>query len=282
MSDANSKPAQERHVPAEQVDLQAPERHIKMDSVRNLRDLGGYQTHAGRLLAWGKVYRSAGLHEASAQDIAFLRDRLAIRNIVDLRNSTETEIEPEPESLKESMQYHWISILVEGTARDDIAARLLRDHPESQNFAALLVEVNQKLALDHIDDFKKWFQILLNEDPPFLFHCTEGKDRTGFAGALLLAALDVDMKTIIADYLLTNKVNANTIEERIEGALIMSKFQLKREPLRQLLMVREDYLQAAFNAIESNYGSVKTYLAEAIGLTEKDFKLLEDKFLLPV
>ena len=65
-----SIPLEARIVPAEQA--MPLNRHIDMDEVRNLRDMGGYRTADGKELAWGKIYRSASLYGATDTDIDFL------------------------------------------------------------------------------------------------------------------------------------------------------------------------------------------------------------------
>ena len=48
--------------------------------------------------------------------------------------------------------------------------------------------------------YRRFFEILLANEAPgasVLFHCTAGKDRTGFGAALILAGLEVDRQTIL-------------------------------------------------------------------------------------
>jgi protein-tyrosine phosphatase len=254
-------------------------RLLKMEAIRNLRDVGGYKTADSRFVAWGKIYRSASLFNATENDIAHLLQAVGIRHVIDFRNHSETVIEPSPQQLLDNIQYHWLPIAVEGTARDDIVRHLQQEHSGDEDFSSLLVEVNRRLVSDHQPDFAAWFRILVEHEPPFLFHCTEGKDRTGFAAALLLSVLGVSREEIFNDYLLTNIVNAESIEERIEKSRLLSSFQINTAQLKRLLMAHTDYLQAAFSVIEQEYGSIDHYLAEAMGLTEQDKKTLREKFL---
>ena len=272
----SSVPASDR-----QKSSETHQRLMTMDSVRNFRDLGGYQTGDGRSLRWGQIYRSAGLHEASDNDIDFIFKQLGINQVIDLRNQSERSHDVEPEAVTSNTfaQYTPIDILVVGTARDDLVAMLNSDEPEKQDFAALLQRVNEQLALEHQQDMKQWFDILLSQTGPFLFHCTEGKDRTGFAAAMLLSVLGVDRQTIYEDYLLTNAANAGDIEQRINKAFAGSLFQVSRQQLRQLLMVEKAYLQAGFEAIERDYGNIDVYLEKALNLTADKRQLLRDKFL---
>ena len=94
---------------------------------------------------------------------------------------------------------------MDGTARDDVDRRLEVGTAASA-FEGLLIDVNKAMVTDHQADMQRWFNILLEHDEPILFHCTEGKDRTGFTAAIFLSALGVDDQ-VLADYLLTNLVH---------------------------------------------------------------------------
>ena len=50
---------------------------------------------------------------------------------------------------------------------------------------------------------------------PQLFHCTAGKDRTGFAAALVLLSLGVDREQVMVDFLLSNYYLAGNIESGV-------------------------------------------------------------------
>jgi len=58
---------------------------------------------------------------------------------------------------------------------------------------------------DQTHRYAELFEHLLAEDVPVVFHCTAGKDRTGFAAALVLMALGVSRDEVMKDYLLTNE-----------------------------------------------------------------------------
>ena len=255
------------------------DRLVVLEGVRNCRDLGGYAGEDGRKLGYGRIFRSASLYNATSSDMDILLGQLQIKHIIDFRNASETIVEKEPERLVQESDYHWIPILVEGTARDEIVRHLKQEHPESEDFVKLLVDVNRRLVTDHQDELREWFSILLREEPPFLFHCTEGKDRTGFAAALLLGALGVGQEDIFNDYLLTNIVNAESIEERVRNSRALSLFRLGTEQLRQLLMAQKEYLQAAFIELELHYGDLETYLHRALGVDAHAREQLRDKFL---
>jgi protein-tyrosine phosphatase len=130
--------------------------------------------------------------------------------------------------------------------------------------------------------FAAFFRLLLEleDGRAILWHCTDGKDRTGCAAMLLLAALGADRETIIEDYLLTNEFNAPLLaatQQRLAGR------PMPQDKLDALLFmvgkVSEAYLNRAFDAIEQSYGSVEGYLRDELGVGAEETRLLRDKFL---
>ena len=247
---------------------------IKMEAVANLRDVTAYQCVNGRPLRAGLLYRSATLNQASVADIEYLKI-LGINTVVDLRNATEVLHEPSPAALLESFNCQPLPILVKGTAREDIMARLQSGEGD---FSQLIIDANIAMVLEHKEDFSAFFRYLLEQPLPLLFHCSEGKDRTGFASALLLRLLGVDEAAVMEDYLYTNKANAAVIDQRIEKILQMSEFTINEAQLRMLLQVDTRYLQAAFDSITKHFGTLEAYAEKALGLSAADMSRLQQRF----
>lgn len=128
--------------------------------------------------------------------------------------------------------------------------------------------------------YSQFFRILLNqEDGAVLWHCSAGKDRAGLASTLLLYALGTDEETIVADYMLSS-------ESYQEKAQFMAAFatanNLDEEASRDavaMVSVFPEYLNRAVNAIKDKYGSIHSYLNNALGVSDKDMERLRDRFL---
>jgi protein-tyrosine phosphatase len=105
--------------------------------------------------------------------------------------------------------------------------------------------------------FAEFFQHLLESNEPTVFHCTAGKDRTGFAAALVLRALDVPEDIVMHDYLHTNDRLRPPADAYFPPAVA-----------RVLYRVQPEFLQASFAAIEQDYGSLEGYLREGLGLRD--------------
>jgi len=105
--------------------------------------------------------------------------------------------------------------------------------------------------------FAEFFGHLLASGEPTVFHCTAGKDRTGFAAALLLKAVGTRDEEVMRDYLLTN--------DRLQLPSD-SRMGLPREAMEVLWRVQPDFLQAAFAEVDALYGSLEGYFREGLGL----------------
>jgi protein-tyrosine phosphatase len=122
--------------------------------------------------------------------------------------------------------------------------------------------------------------LALPEGTSLLFHCTQGKDRTGCAAMLILSALGVDEETIMADYMLTNEFNADLIAEQRQQLLDAG---VAEEDLDGIMIVRDQvFPQTMRNALDwmkENYGSVRGYITQELGVTDAEIAQLQDKFL---
>ena len=134
---------------------------------------------------------------------------------------------------------------------------------------------------DGIKGYKKFFDILLNkpDNAAVLFHCTQGKDRTGVAAILLLSALGADRKTVIEDYLMTNEA-CKPLLDSIRNDL--EKANMPKEVLDLAMFIESvdiSFIEPIFDVIDKEFGSVNGYLQTAIGLKAADIKRLREIYL---
>jgi protein-tyrosine phosphatase len=118
--------------------------------------------------------------------------------------------------------------------------------------------------------FKQFFGHLLESNQPTVFHCTAGKDRTGFAAAMVLHALDVPMGEVMKDYLLTN--------ERLKP-VPGGGWQLPPQVAAVLFRVQPEFMDAAYAAIEHDFGGVEGYLRDGLDLREAERARLRELYL---
>ena len=116
----------------------------------------------------------------------------------------------------------------------------------------------------------KLFDHLLHDDTPLVFHCTAGKDRTGFAAALILSALGVSPAVVMQDYLLTNDFYR---QPKATSTLA------SQEVLNVLWTVQARFLEAGLRVVQSDHGSIESYLEKEIGLGSAQRRRLEELYL---
>jgi protein-tyrosine phosphatase len=109
-----------------------------------------------------------------------------------------------------------------------------------------------------------------------LFHCTTGKDRTGWAAASLLLLLGVAEDDVRADYLETNTDLLPSLQPILDAA---AEKGVDTALLLAVLGVRSDYLDAALDEVRTRYGSIEGYAHDGLGLTPEELRMLHDRFV---
>jgi protein-tyrosine phosphatase len=202
------------------LDVRDPARLVPLDTVFNLRDLGGYTTTEGRRVAMGRVYRSDGLHQLAGRDLDRVRS-LGLRTVLDLRTPDEVSAGVFPmRSLP--VDLHHLPVLARTwDDGDDVGALAERSTPYLvARYIDLLAEGGPALA--------RAVTILADRDAcPLVFHCAAGKDRTGVLAALVLSLLGVPDEVVAVDYALSADAMARRLawlqEHHPEGAVLMAR-----------------------------------------------------------
>ena len=262
-----------------------------METLGNARELGGYPSNDGRKVKRGLLLRSAKPCGASAADIQRLSEDFNLATIIDFRMSYERALEPNPAI--PGVKDVWCPIIDEDLLRANISADDSTLQRKLTTLERLKIAVDTGIVGENMyvnflsgEQGKKGYTIFFKEllalpdGKSLLFHCTQGKDRTGLGSMLILSALGVDEKTIMQDYLLTNTFNAPLIEK--ERAML-AQYNLSSEQEKMYLaamdFVSENFMQNALDYLKENYGSVLGYIKKELGLTESDIDRLKKKFL---
>lgn len=280
---ADPAPGERRYYRVERDDGDAvivAERRLPLEGHPNFRDLGGYTTRDGRSVAWGRAFRSGELADLTDRDLDYLKT-LGLRLVCDFRSPEERENAPDrlPEPGPEVAQ---LAIHDAALNTDEISSKLLSGGFSADDAANLLIEGNRGFASLFIDRYVKMFERLLGEDGwPILVHCTAGKDRAGYASALILLALGVPEDTVMEDYLLTNLYSYEQTEQRVRGIQWISLFRTSPEESRPLFEARREYLETAFDTMRTDAGSLDAFLETRLGLTPERREALRKRLLAP-
>ena len=128
--------------------------------------------------------------------------------------------------------------------------------------------------------YAAFFRMLLDtEDGAVLYHCTQGKDRTGIASALLLAALGADRETIIADFDATNLIYAKDVRKYSWKVRFWGGKEEELGVVKAFLGANTDNFVRALDRIGSEYGSMEAFLAGPVGLHDTDINALRQRYL---
>jgi len=237
------------------------ERSLGLQGSPNFRDAGGYASSGGGRVHWGCLYRSGHLAHLTAADQAML-EGLALDLVVDLRRSDERE--REPSRLPATVSFIGAE-LTPGSQASAIYADSTRLGGAEAMFA-FMCDVNREFVLSQSEVFRDIFTALLDSGARrVLFHCSAGKDRTGFAIAMLHIALGVSPADIEADYLLSRRYYLP--EEHV--ARVRGKYavdHLSDADLLPLMQTDRAYLTSALEAIDAHWPSREAYLEDALGL----------------
>lgn len=254
------------------------ERVLKLDAVHNFRDYGGYASSHGGRVKPRVLWRSAQHSEASEGDLAAI-DGLGLASVIDLRGGSERVANPCRRGPGFAAQVFY----------QDGETAGLAPHIEAASHALNAQSAHDALAgyyraMPHRDNLlpmlRCYFLALGRGEGPSLVHCVAGKDRTGFAAAMLHHVLGVHRDDILADYLLTNQ--AGNIEARIaDGARhIRGRYgDIDDATVRVLMGVDAAFLAASFAAIEAQHGSVDAYLDTVLGVDQAMQDKLRELYL---
>ncbi|WP_194814273.1 tyrosine-protein phosphatase [Nocardia sp. XZ_19_385] len=222
------------------------DRSLHLTGVQNGRDVGGYRTADGRLVRTGLVLRTGQLNNATPEDLAALGN---VRVVEDLRTVYERTIAPD--RVPAGATERWVDVIGQAppqtmmttlTGGDDLYRAFITAPGANTAFATVLRDI--------ID----------TEDGAVLFHCTAGKDRTGWTAAVLLTILGVDRDTVTQDYLLSNVYRGATEGDGLNG-------------------VQQAWLDGAFDQVNQSYGSFGNYVRDGLGLSDSDVAALKAKML---
>ena len=252
------------------------ERRLGMQGTPNFRDFGGYRTRDGRQVKWGYLFRSGQLNELSDQDLELLA-HLNLDLICDFRKLEEQE--SEPSRLPEQRPKVAALPIIPGSNARFFEEAEGRKTAGRQTMHDFMLECNRQFAEDQAEVYASMFrEILALEDARFLVHCAAGKDRTGFAAALVLLALGVPRELVMRDYMLT----ARYFRPEQELSRLRSKYEMEDmdvEAILPILEVHEDYLSHALESIGRNHESIEAYLEEALGVGPAELAELRSRYL---
>lgn len=243
---------------------------LTFDGIDNVRDLGGLRRADGAAIRQGALLRSGHLQYASAGDMARLAD-MGLCLIADLRDADEVRRHPD-KSLPGARHVHLPALPELKT----LFPALETATPAQAR--AGFHELYRYLALspEAITAYSDLFQEMLAlEGRPLLFHCTQGKDRTGAAAILIMSALGFGRGSCVEEYLRTNEFARG----QLEAMRLARATEEELAVMAQVFPVFESNVCYYFDCIDIEYGSMANYLELALSLGPEELERLESYYL---
>lgn len=256
---------------------------IGITSGRNFRELGGYETLSGKKIKMHKLLRTGNLADLSPFDLDFLRD-YGVKYVVDFRS--QAEVDKQPDRVPEGAEYDYDPVFSEDLTNSSKSINDLDNQSKNDadfGFNHMLYAYEDMIRSDSAQKaYRKLFEILLknkNDGDSVIFHCTAGKDRTGFGALLVLTALGVPLRTIKQDYLLTNITTKDFVDGMIKREKELGKNDNTLQSIRDIQSVHPEYIDHAVKVMTDDYGSINNYLRDVMKLSSADIMELRRLYL---
>lgn len=234
--------------------------------IENFRDIGGYFAN-GRKVKQNMAYRSAKLDGLTDEGELFL-DSLKLKTIVDFRGDDEIASSPTLYSR------HGLAKLRIPIFSGDIKSfvpHIMSGKLREPDAKVLMCSAYRSFVTAYGKQYAHFLDVLLDKSNyPVLFHCTAGKDRTGYAAALLLSTLGVQWDDVLEDYLLTN----DCLKDFISKINISTIPKAARKAFGVFMVADEEYLDTAFSIVGKSHEKVSSYVGSILSFgKEKQDKL---------
>ncbi|MFE9845522.1 tyrosine-protein phosphatase [Streptomyces goshikiensis] len=247
--------------------LRLADRLIALEGTANFRDAGGYRTADGQWVKMGRIYRSDALNKLTANDLAKLQ-RLRVKTVFDLRMQDERT--KDADKVPAGARY-----VVADVFAGSPSFQTLPKSPDEAVKSMIDAEKTMVSGDGGKKAYTRVFEGVQNDrGRSVLFHCTAGKDRTGWANATLLTALGVPQETVMADYLASNDYRKAANE-----AILSHLPAAQAAVYKPLLDVRPEYLNSGYDEVKATYGTFDRYLKDGLGIDARELKELKRDLL---
>ncbi|MCX4693906.1 tyrosine-protein phosphatase [Streptomyces sp. NBC_01408] len=262
-----------------------PIAQIPLQGAVNVRDVGGYYTYTGGQVRKGLVYRADALSKLTAADISAV-GALGLKKVVDFRIPMEVQYDGAdklPAGLTATSRP--VSDLgLYGTlvgaisSGDPVKQEQMLGGGRAEAYMRDIYRTFVTSPENRVQFATTLREIADGKQGPLLYHCTSGKDRTGWMSYVLLRALAVPEATAEGDYLASNTFRA-AYDAQVRAGLKQSGRMQNPDLLIPLQEVRQDYLDSATAQLEADFGGFYGYLTDGLGLDLRTLAKLQDKLV---
>ena len=243
---------------------------MKKDYPNNYRDMGGLVCPTNKTIKQGKLIRSASLFDLSEKGKKML-DELHIDTVIDFRCAGETA--DKPDYIPKGSTYVHLPVFPDEsydlvTVSGDHTKRVLAlkgdgiEEMRRQKYTVYTLMPFAKQTWEHLFS-------CMDKGETVLFHCSEGKDRTGMAAAVIEYCLGRSLPQIVQQYLLSNEYVKWHNRKTQLLLLLLRKEKRLREVIQFCETVDMHQFNAAYTAALKNYADFDDFLLKEYNITEE-------------
>ena len=262
---------------------------MMFEGIVNARDLGGIRI-GDKTVKHGLLLRTAHLNEATDADVRRLQEEYHLRRIFDFRSIQEAQYQPDrPIPGAEHIFLPTLDIEAEKHSGEAIPQTAFLDLPRHivrLSFMKIFQEKGRQLYPNLVlSEFSQLqyasFMNMVLETPEgaVLWHCSQGKDRTGIGAALILGALGADRETIVRDFDRSNDSYRPLLERLFAEVEAAGGGEPERDAIQAFMGVSVKNFCYALDVLESNWGSIPGYLEETMGIGPEELEILRRRYL---
>ena len=262
------------------------------EGIENARDMGTLVMQNGQTVRTGMLVRSGNLSKATDGDVAVLKEKYRLTDVFDFR--FEAEANAAPDRIIDGVSYTHLSTLpqafIQGfsSSRSDTAKMDTRDmlavlmkyafDPKAQTMVRRLYPaiVTDSTAQHYYGAFLRG---VLRAEGGVLWHCSQGKDRAGWASAFLLAALGASREIIVEDFDLSNQSYARQVEALTAKVRGKDGSDEAISFIRAMVGVSRENFETTLDLIDQRYGSLSAYIENQLGFSREEQQQLKAKYL---
>lgn len=264
---------------------------VEFEHIDNARDMGGMRGADGRTVRAHRLLRTAHLHDATDADVLRLRQEYNLCRVFDFRSLGESEHLPDRQM--EGVEHHLLPT-IDMRAEQDTGKPIPEEaffeldkhivnysfYPEVQKMAANMYPSLIRSEFSQLQ-YAAFLRLIVEapEDGGIVWHCAQGKDRTGWGAAFLLFALGVDKETIIEDFDRSNDAYEPIVRRLNQDILDKGGGQKEMEVIQAFMGVSTSNFIRTLDLIDHEYGGMQQYLQDILCLSDEDMQLLRGRFL---
>lgn len=245
-----------------------------MQSIRNFRDLGNIKGRFGKVKP-KKLLRGGPLYDINQDDLINLTNHHNLKTVVDFRNKHERDFEP--------------NVVLDGVKTLNLLVMADKEEEKTPSTSQttssdFMYDIYREFVLSDrsLKTYKTFIETIAqrSNEGSIYFHCTAGKDRTGFAAALILKLLGVSDEDIFKDFLETNKNIEKDKASLLKSIQTFHPFDETDENLLyDVLGVQRAYLEASFDIIQEKYGNFDNFIKDGLNIDQITIETLKANLL---